>query len=290
MRVAFLPRYGNDAASSRLRVYRLADGLREMGHDVSVTGFDDDADVLVLQKTVDPEIFTYARLFGGKVVYDYCDSADIVTLRRAAEVADLLTTDTPGHRRLAMPYSNRINLLFDPIDYGITGPSPDSWGEGAVWFGCWPVFADARWMADVLLRAGVRVRAVSDLTPERAGVPVEIVPWRYETCVDELRQASVAILAHGETDPHKSPDRAVTAIMAGVPCIFSGSVTYARIAHECGVEWADVADGHQLMAAYHRLQRPDERAEYLAATQPVLWQRHNLRAVAERAASIYGAL
>ena len=277
MRISWIPRYGEDAASSRIRVFavhRALEGLAE-----SVLHHDPAADVLVVQKAVDERVFDLAGSFRGRVVYDFDDVMDPAVMARAHEVADLFTTDTPGRRA---GITKRCEIVPDCIDYGPEAPWPPSEGEGAVWFGNYPNFESARWMAKALLEAGVPVAAVSDLSPDRARLPMRLSPWSYGTFVAEIRKAAVAILSHEGSDPCKSNNKMTAAVTFGVPCIVNGSSAYAELAKECGLSYSVVSEPGDLLDAYRRLTDPAERDRYLTASQFLVWERYRPRAVARR--------
>ena len=272
-----MPRYSRHAASTRLRVFALQEALA--GACENVIGYDSEADVLLVQKAVDREVFTQAQEFPRFVVYDFDDILDPWVMDCAQEVADLLTTDTQGRMSgLRKPCA----LVPDPIDYQPQAPWPPSDGAGAVWFGNYPNFESVRWMAEALLDAGIHCSAISDLSPERALLPIELVRWDYSSFTGELRKSSVAILSHGEADPHKSNNKMTAAITFGVPCIVSNSRAYAELARACGLEWAVVSTQRQVIEVYDRLQDRAERVAYLAAAQPYIWQNYSAQTVAGR--------
>ena len=283
MRISWLPRYGPEAASTRIRVHTVhaaLDGLCD-----SVIGYDGSADVLIVQKAVDQGVFDQAASFSGRVVYDFDDVMDESVLRRAEEVAEFFTTDTVGRKSAVR---GRCEVVQDSIDYAPAAPWPPSDGPGAVWFGNYPNFESARWMAESLTSSGVPVRAIADLTAERARLPIEIVPWTYDTFVGELRKSGVAILSHGGGDPFKSNNKMCAAVTLGVPCIVNDSSAYAELANACGIAWSVVSGPEELLGAYERLADPAERYQYLAASQPYVWETWNARAVARRLLDVLG--
>jgi hypothetical protein len=277
VKIAWLPRYGRDAASSRIRVYAVHEAMVKWCS--SGIGFDESADVLMVQKAVDPGIFILAEAFHGRVVYDFDDLMDPSVMRRAHEVADLFTTDTEGRRRDTW---KRCEVIPDCIDYDPSAPWPASRGEGAAWFGNYPNFESARWMVETLIRLGVQVRLISDLAPEHVQLPVEIVRWTYGDFVQELRKANVAILSHASSDPDKSNNKMTAAITFGVPCIIHDSRAYSELAHACGLDWVDVSGPAQLIEAFWRLQDPVERQKYLVAAQSLIWDQYCARSIARR--------
>jgi hypothetical protein len=277
MKISWLPRYDRNAASSRLRVYALHEamsGLCESG-----IGYCGAADVLMVQKAVDPQVFRIASGFRGRVVYDFDDLLDASVLRMAQEVAELFTTDTEGRRSAV---AKRCELIPDPIDYEPAAPWEASTGTGAAWFGNYPNFESARWMAETLTGAGIPVRAISDLTAERAKLPIELVPWNYAGFPRDLRRSGVAILSHGGADQDKSNNKMTAAITFGVPCIVSNSLAYEQLARACGLDWTVVSNRGELLEAFRRLQNAAERHQYLSAAQPVIWDTYNARSVARR--------
>ena len=289
MRVAFHPLWPEWGASSRLRVYTLHEELLKLGVKSEIA-FDPGADVFVLQKHRDHS--TIERAAKAKfLVYDFDDFEVSDALAAAERAARLMTTDTEGHLRWSLTHRSEriaagqptstppVAVIADPIDYGITGPIPLAEGSGICWFGHPSNFGTSitQW-ARMLKDAGLCFATISSSPCD--GFPN--VPWQIESFIRELRQFAVCVLSHTGADQGKSPNKLITAITAGVPCVVSDTPEYARVLTECGLpefvahDEAEMIEGVSLLTC-----SPALRHAYLKRAQPVIWERYNPRRIAE---------
>lgn len=292
-RVAWIPRYTEAAASSRLRVFALAKHVG--GHVLGGScppSLPENTQVLIVQKAVDPAVFDLAEKFaagGGTVVYDFDDIMSHETIARAAKSASLFTVDTPqrGHWLVeSLRKSARCAVIPDCIDYDPLSPWPASEASHqAVWFGnagSGNFGPTSRWLAETLHRNVVSVRTITECPVD----PFLWVKWGYKDFATYLRWATVAILAHEHADPAKSENKMVAAITLGLPCIVSGSSSYAALAERCGVGWCVVSNEQQLREAWARLQDVKERQAYLDAAQPLIWKEYHASRVAAKLVNV----
>jgi hypothetical protein len=280
LRLSWLPRYSDAYASSRLRVFTLHRELLAQGHDSRI-GFDADADVLIVQKHEPGEAMDRAAGFKGLVVYDFDDVMSDEAMRRAADVADVVTTDTIGHLAWALPRIGTVRtaIVPDPIDYYPAGSAPASTGAGAVWLGASDNYGSATWMVDPLLEAGVPVVTITDVAVDPR---TTFRKWTLDTCPSDVRAAAVAILSHRGGDQGKSVNRMIAAINLGVPCIVGFSREYEALARTMGLEWSIAESEAGVVELYRRLTSEPARSAYLAAAQPYVWDQFSPAASAAR--------
>lgn len=280
MRISFVPRYTEAAASSRLRVFALAAALSRLGLADTVTQFDTGADVIVLQKSDDPRVFD-AAFSHPRVIYDYDDVWSDAALTHAAYVARVFTTDTPGHASLSLPMRGMrgiaCEILPDPIDYGGNMRHPAE-PFALAWFGNYPNYESAR----PLFETAQKYTYLGTIADRQVSPVAHPIAWSYHEFPASLRRFGTAFLSHRGADPGKSANKMVAAVALGVPCIVNESPAYEELARAVGIDWAIVRTPEELHAAYVRLQDPRERKDYLAAIQPYVLEHYHADAVARR--------
>ncbi len=225
MRIAFVPRYTRNAASTRLRCYAIAEAIARLGlAETAVCQPEspecESADVVVMQKTVDRKAFQMAHVLGAKHFYDADDIIDHETRRYIVKFADAVTTDTEMRAQgIREWFHGPVHVIPDPIDYEDGPPKPPVQVpyDGIVWFGNYPNFASIRDTMQFYQKQGYRIGAISDLTPERANMPgLELIPWSLESFPAELRKWRRCALSHRGADQAKSENKLVAAIYQGV--------------------------------------------------------------------------
>lgn len=221
MRIAFVPRYGRHAASSRLRCFAIAEAMQrhEMA-EVQLQTASAFTQVIVLQKVEGGMVATSAKcLQNAKRVYDLDDEG--VEPREAIKRhCHAVTTDTECRAaRIRSWFPGPVHVIPDPIDYEDgppKAPNPEA-HDGVVWFGNWPNFESIRERFEQYRSVGMRIGVISDLTAERANMPgLELIPWEYDTFPAELRKWSGVALSHDGADQCKSENKLVAAIYLGV--------------------------------------------------------------------------
>lgn len=281
MRVGIIPRYQKWGASSRLRAYALADGLKAIGHSAWI-GFDGDEDVLVVQKSPDHSWIERAKEFkrrGGRVVFDFDDREVYHMLPYWKEIVHRFITDTEGH---AEESGVGAVVVPDAIDFPPPQPLPPTKGDGVVWYAASITYPCAeRWVHE-LADAGIKVRVISHTDrADVAGPNIEFVKWDMDTFVGELQKSAVAILSHvgGMNDPGKSNDKMTLMITHGLPCLVSDTPEYAKLAREIQQEWTIVRDGESIVDKYHKLM--ESRETYLETSQWYVWHWYHPNAIAQ---------
>jgi hypothetical protein len=302
MRICLLPSASADAAGARLRAFVLARALAGLGHDARL-GEWADAEVVVVQKRLDRRIMRYAvamRARGAAIIYDVDDSGPALAywapdrlLARMARCADLVTTDTAGHReRLAalLPGAT-FAIVPDPIDYDPTGPRRAEVVEAAplrvLWFGSFSNFALVeRYAGTLLAMRDVRLVVITS-SAKRSEIAarfpgIAFLPWSLADFTAQLATCHLACLMHdGRSDDlAKSNNKMTASICWGVPAVVSATPEYQRTAVECGVETAVFADPAQLVAAIEALRGAAARRAYLERAQDEVWRRYAPQAVA----------
>ena len=128
LRISFLPAGSEDTASSRIRVYSLQKAMAKRRVCATV-GFEPESDVVVVQKRVTDEILNLAgqaKKQGAAIVYDVDDLSSALDywtspaqFAAILELADLVTTDTAGHREFLIRNgaASRVEIVPDCIDY-----------------------------------------------------------------------------------------------------------------------------------------------------------------------------
>lgn len=304
MRIAIFPAHGDSIASSRIRAHTLQKSLVEIGYDARI-GPVPDAGVIVVQKRATPkmiEMVERARSLGVLIVFDVDDLGRELlyttapsALRRILHAADVVTTDTEGHREaLLCDYGmTQAEVVPDAIDYYPSAPSPlpdlSSSPLRVLWFGNASNIALFERHARLLERArDVEVVAVTNLAKVKnlsARFPgVQFLPWSRQTFIEVLRSCAVSLLPHDGTDLDraKSNNRMIASISWGVPAIVSRTPDYERTAKEAGIPQALFSNDEELLGAIEELRTPSARRAYLERAQPEIWHRYSPHAVAKR--------
>lgn len=133
MKIAYYPAGPRATASSRLRVWKIADVLEKLGHEVTVNKSPFSADVLIVQKRTDAELYMQmCRERGIKVILDVDDW--LPEMQYMAQFADIVTVDTAAKLQL-FPGATVIPDALD-IDEGVeTAPYHDDELKWIVWYG-----------------------------------------------------------------------------------------------------------------------------------------------------------
>ncbi|HKR64715.1 MAG TPA: glycosyltransferase [Thermoanaerobaculia bacterium] len=301
MRIGIFPGYDESGASSRIRAYTLQRSLNAIGHDARL--WNTNADAVLLQKKLRaPTLSAILNSISpsATVVYDADDGGRALwypiapsTLRKVMIAADVVTTDTAGHREWLLQCSPRaVEIIPDCVDYDPKGPVRSNANPGALrilWFGHMTNIALFSRHVQALssvrgaeLVAVTNASAIADLSSRFPSV--SFVPWSRATFLDVLRSCTASVLSHDGTalDYGKSNNRMITSITWGVPAIVSRTPEYERTAREAGVEDAVFSNDNELLAIVERLRTEAARRQYLDAAQPVVWERYSPEAVARQ--------
>ncbi len=302
MRICFLPAAGAETAGARIRAFALARAVAELGHEVRIGPWPE-AEVVVVQKRLDRAVLRLVqgmRKQGAAVIYDVDDSGPALAFwaaprlfRRMVRWADLITTDTTGHReRLTGSVGGtEIVIVPDLIDYAPTEPRRLLQCEEAelrvLWFGSFSNIAlFARHAATLLAMRDVRLVVITSLAScaqiaERFP-GIDFLPWSVDSFTSQLATCHLSCLMHdgSEDDQAKSNNRMITSICWGVPAVVTATRDYLRTAMECRIESAVFADPDELVAAITGLRSAAARRAYLANAQDEVWRRYAPQTVA----------
>lgn len=266
-----------NAASSRLRCFFLGESLKAMGVDVSYNTFDENEDLLIVQKNISTRIFEYAQSVkkkGGYVLYDIDDEGEgMAWLRidphlrsRFLSICDILTVNTQ-HRFSLLdrdPDLNRIPCKFvrpDPIDYLPWAPIGGSFNMKGLppkgcWFGNSINLSVALPYIDVLLEANV-LHSFDAIT---SGAVLEKLflsyprigykKWDLQRFATTLKHYDFCVLIHDDTAEgnKKSNNKMMAALALGVVPLVSQTVAYAETAHAIGIPELIVSNPKELAA------------------------------------------
>ena len=110
MIIDYFPAGDKSFASSRLRVFKIAEALSKLGHSICINDYRlFDKDIVIVQKRIDcDEVMRQARAQGIRVIYDLDDYIPGLS----THLADVVTVDTPAKRDL---YPNAV-VIPDALD------------------------------------------------------------------------------------------------------------------------------------------------------------------------------
>ena len=304
--IHFIPAGDENTASSRLRVYSLAESLEARGVAVSIgAGIPDAAAVVAVQKRVTPDILAQvaqAKARGALVVYDVDDSGNALwywspprLCKEMLGLAHVVTVDTQARAEWLHRAFRGLRVFVCPnaIDYAPTqsaGAEPVEHSPLRVfWFGSVGTLVMFRRHAEALAALpDVRVvvcSGITSLTDEiRDQLRVEIVPWTRQGFVGALQGCDISCLMHDGTadDRRKSNHKMITSICWGVPAIVSDTPEYRRTAIEAGVQDAVFGNAEELLQVVERFRCAAARRRYLASAQPHVWQSYAPEHIADR--------
>ncbi len=303
MNFALIPAYGEETASSRIRVYTLQQALAQKGIH-AVIGDRRDADVLLVQKIVTLKTLraaNQARARGAIVIYDIDDVGPALLglmprylFNRMLETASIVTTDTAGHRDQLIGEMgiSHVAIIPDAIDYNPKGPVQLPLTEGnplrLLWFGnISNVALFERYVASLVSLPNTQVVAAtqaSAVTEYAIRFPeVSFVPWTQDGFISILQSCHLSCLMHDGTDIDraKSNNKLIASITWGVPAVVSATPEYERTAREAGVENSVFRNSRDLVEAIERLRPLQAREEYLRKAQPDIWAKYSPAAVAD---------
>jgi hypothetical protein len=306
MKINFLPRYGREAASSRIRVFAIAEELNRQGlADATVCETDAvsfDCDVLVIQKRSCPPMLPSLAI--PSIVFDYDDLLPEL-LPNAAQCSRAITFDSKERMNRSLPIRwepegplassanqaifrhlrdyPKFHVLPDCIDYAPVEPLPASDRfVGPVWFGNYGNFN----CSDIAMAWGGPFGIVSDRPPANiAGA--EFHQWDYDSLPRVLRNYGVAMLSHLDQDQGKSNNKLIAAVTLGVPCIVGHSLAYEELLRECDLSEFIMHHPADVRGALQDLGTQAGRQAYLDKIQPLVWQRYRAEVVARDAKRIY---
>jgi hypothetical protein len=301
MRISFLPAGSEETASSRIRVHSVQRALVARGWEPGI-GFQPRCDVLVVQKRVTEEILALARdaaRRGAAILYDVDDlgpALDYWTspahFAAMLELADIVTTDTRGHRDFLKRDRPelRIEIIPDCIDYYPDAPASPAAPEGPIlrllWFGSSSNIGLLEKYVGALtslpeVEVVVSTSAASVRDYAAANPRLSVLAWSRERFVEQLRSCHLTCLMHdgSEIDRAKSNNKMITSVGWGVPALVSRTPEYERTAREASIEDALFEEADELREVVERFRPAAARRGYLARAQGPIWSRYSPEAV-----------
>lgn len=209
--VVFVHRFGPKMASYR---YRAAMPAAEVGR---INGFrtavnNGEAEIAVYSKPTPEDLAgaTAAKAEGVKIIADLGDDhfATDQVYHDFAKLADAIVCPTQAMRARIYDYTKRDSAVIpDPYEQPESAPHAD--GENMLWFGHIVNIKDVTNVSHLL--AGRTLRVVSG--PRT--LPT-VIPWSPENLRVELARANIALFPTRTGNEHKSPNRLLNAIRAGL--------------------------------------------------------------------------
>ena len=302
MNISMMPADDDNTASSRIRCYTIQNILSKNSINAQI-GFIENPQILFIQKKLTHEILSKALSTangGGLVIYDVDDLSAALDywappklVKEMMHLADLVTTDTEGHRKfIESVYSpRRIAVVPDSIDYYPTAPIRMIQEEASplriLWFGSMSnisLFEKYASTLSALPNVEVIVATGSEgLDSCRSAFPfVTFVPWSQENFIKTLQSCHLTCLMHdgSDIDRTKSNNKMITSIAWGVPAVVSSTPEYARTAHEAGLDYAVFTDSSDLPIIIENLRDPNARRDYLKHSQSIIWSLYSPQSVA----------
>lgn len=264
MKIGYYPAGGRDLASSRLRVYAIADVLAARGHAVTFNPSDPlSCDVVVVQKRGDcAEIMARCQAAGVRTVFDVDDYLEGFDVSRA----DVVTADTPAKRTL---YPQAV-IIPDALDAGTNAPVKTAHADTftrAVWFGNAENLYHIQPAASACDALGIDLTVITDLdraAPRAETYGVRGVQWTPFSVDAELIEADVVLLPFvldgGAWSrawvTSKSANRVLKAWALGLPVAATPIPSYVDIGVKylasTETEWRDALTALQDRAARER--------------------------------------
>lgn len=300
-RICFTPIWYplDDYATSRLRAKYVAELFSDVPPwDVRI-GYEDDADIaVVVQLCNHSNLERIRRNRSQFVIYDLCD--------RFFETDNIFRTDEgPLHAKaLCLEVIERADALIVPsqslreelfqrfpgkpcfyvpelVDYRGSPQAPsNAESRRLLWFGHTTRgnFESARWIIDRLrLREGytpVLVTTPATLAARYPAYARFCVPWSPQALANELARAGLCVATHHSSEIGKSPNRFVTATIAGVPTLVSPTPACVDILQAAGYADLAISTEENLDKAVEWLSKADRRISYVSCLQREMWQRH----------------
>jgi hypothetical protein len=267
MNIHFLPAYGIEAASSRLRCFFIADALRELGRQATVgENLPSDIEVLIIQKKVDENVLQKARTTrsqGARLVFDIDDWGEAALpwrseqnniLRELLSLCDAITVDTAKRQSFLKSEWEFLKIPIwvvpDTIDYSYTRygclaearkADPSGPIKGC-WFGNAPNIIPALPIIE-LVQKSEHVEKFSIYSNIEFGPSLsqhlprcEVIPWNLNTFPRLLAMNDFCVLFHGSgsVDAQKSNNKMLAALWQGVVPFVSNSEAYRATAEAIG--------------------------------------------------------
>ncbi len=311
MKISLIPAQNADNASSRTRVFLLAQALQAAGQEARIQPMAD-ADLLFIQKKITPDLLAYARLVkarGGRVIYDLDESQEekLAELDIRPEdwqtmmgLVDLVTTDTTERAQLLAQRFPQAKLAVLPggidADPGQSVPAPAHDGLGIVWFGQVGNLYQIAPLVPTLRALGAQLHVITDgaALPELEEMlpDFQLHPWSQEDLPALLREADLALLTQ-TGDAHedsKSNGKMLTAIANGLVPLVSSCPAYRELVQALGAEDSLYTSPETLVQAVAAYLNREQRQAYLDRAQPYIQKHYGSAALAQRFLQLLDAL
>jgi hypothetical protein len=263
MKIAYYPAGPRTFASSRMRVYRIADALQALGHEVTINGNPFTADVIMVQKRFDLyRTMIECRQKGIRVIWD-CD--DYIP-NGPAELADLVTVDTPAKQAL---YPGAA-VIPDALDLDPGAPCKVEHSDRlrrVVWFGSADNAYHTKSVATACWRLNLELVIITDLGNAKHAAywqDVHGVQWSLDTVDHDIIQADLVACAYvtggdwsADWVRSKSENRLIKAWGLGMPTVGSSIPSYLQ----AGLRWQANTVGEWTIALLALGDRPLREAD-----------------------------
>lgn len=282
MKINYFPAGGRDFASSRLRVWKIADALKTMGHSVMVCSYNsNDCDVVVFQKTWQ---YTAAmRMFRAKGKRIIFDVDDLISTPIPAEV-DLVTVDTP-FKLADFPGAVVVPDCLDVEDGSPIKADHAPRLSSLVWVGNAENMKHLSNVAQACERLKLDLTAITDLgSAHYAHYPsVQGLAWSLDSVDSEMIRHDLFVAPYilGGADDRwvrsKSANRLWKARALGLPVAGTGIPSYREAGltweAETVEEWIEIliAAGDQMMRCYDAARGMNAADQFCAERVALQW-------------------
>ncbi|MFM9106804.1 MAG: hypothetical protein ACKOWF_08895, partial [Chloroflexota bacterium] len=236
--ICFDPAGTTELASSRIRAWRIAKGLRSMGLAARVGG-EPGRTIHVFQKRLDEQRLAAATKAGAITVFDLDDNILLPEHGQRLQTLafmNLIEVVTVGSQVLLDSVSQihpRVRLVENPVDIAADAPLrlPRPWEEAIGWFGS----PENRAALDALHLI------VPVVTITRGGH----VPWKLDSIDEVLTMLDLALLPvlPGSWNEAKNANRLLKCLALGVPVLAADTHEHRRVLQEFGLPGIMLIDG-----------------------------------------------
>lgn len=282
-------------ATSRLRALYLIDHLQKLFPNKYIANLDDpeNADIIVVNQSASQEnlikILDQKKKRKVFLIYDvvgrqYDDARE--SFNQVAQPADLITVanETQKARIEELKLGKPCCILNDGIDYvEQLNPSLSPFNGKVVWFGNHQLgnLESAMWAIDYISaqpKYSIGVIGNKEIKLDN----VELIEWKYEGFINNLKRYSLCFLSHDSLEKQKSNNRLLVTIANGIPTIVSNSAAYSELLRKFKLDYAIVENENELQKALSILSDEEQRQKYLSEIQPYILENYNYNAVAKK--------
>ena len=218
-------------ASSRLRAWKIADTLEQMGHTVTINA-GSTPDIYVCQKVRPLSEMQRSKAAGARLIYDFDDNyllasqgtkADLVAMLNIADVVTVGNSKLLGE---AKKYHDRVYLFENPVDVLDDTTVRPSRGQlkDVAWFGA----PEGRVQLE-------HIDAVEPITTITAGGDIEFDIYTVDSTLTKF-DLCVFPLETTEWNLSKNANRMIKAIALGIPVLATSTPEHEGVARLCGLD------------------------------------------------------